>query len=1284
MLRRSNKTLIRSCTFLVLMTLLSMAIPGHAHRGYEPGRRVGISPMDISGGGSPSAHHRSGNRLAEDFSTIEHIDMSNTTVIIDTLGGRVRLRGMGNPRSNIRDVTNADHTVGHSGFNSMAVDENGRYYHLDAGSGTTVYIFSDWTDYFQSRQHADTLLVPESQHSTQMFVANGHLYTSSESSDNLRKVRLADKAIVQSNIRHARTSNWGWRGVRQQGVACDGTYIYTWCDTTLKIWDLNENLLRTVNGLPNKQGYSTCFAVGHFFYCVQYSQARISHRVDADSGTVHQYTNEVFISNSYVVDASYDYFHNRLFTGLGWQNTYALDNVARVWGDQEGFTNGTIQSKSLSDAPHSIGSARVGYFEDTPADTRIIYNITNDGENWVRVKNNTEIFFDQLASDLRWNASLYTNSTSVTPGIKSLDIRWNFVDAPAPSAPSEEVWQGDFTPVLSWEFRDPDEGDGQSHYRVEVYGDRGLADMIYDSDWINSSDGLHEVGCNLSDGIYHWRVSTKDCRHAAGNFSGARILMIDVTGPLGSILIEEGAETVNDKLVGLFINGTDNGSGIVEMRIINERGTVGPWEEYANEKAIALEEVDGLKTIGVQFRDDAGIVSETFNDTIYLDLEGPGNMKVGSPTHSDPERYYNNTEPVFQWEPPGDVAGIKGYSYTYDDRPDSVPTKILYTSNGDITGTRPEDFPGLGEGSWYFHITPCDIYDQWGNTTHFRFNIDTIHPRMVETGPPEGSWFNTTAVSVNAVFSELGGSGLDVDSVQFSVALGGGVFGVWESDGIETEVVERDPSDNPVKVSVKTVAELSEGAGNRVRWRCADLAGNEFVSPATVIKVDITPVTFGSPVPSEDETFTETSVICGITVSDCGSGVDGRSIEYCRSFYGDHSSLFVNWTPAGSSLMKDEIEVLLELEFEPGRDNYVKWRAGDIAGNGMSYSKPVRLSINSAPVPCIGSPLDDSENEGGVPVRLSANGSLDPDGDELAFYWEVRNASTKNVVFGANGRNVETSILAEGAYRVILWVDDGSGQNISTKIDMTVLAVRDTGGGGMGGGTNEDIPELGPSGGFPLIPILIICAVVFILTLIGILIAVRRKKRNKKGKAVPTAASECQGHPYPRGEYSPSGHPGYVPDQQYRAFPPHHGAAGEVRPTGQTPSPSGMQQPPPRMPPWDAGGLNRNGALGPMQRTARLPCSLPPVQTDPGTQYRNIPALPPAPASLPSLPLITDAAQIQSVSGVQPPAPASLASLPPVPGVAQASPLSEIRTSPFVEDAGPAGGTPEAGSDPLA
>jgi len=710
-----------------------------------------------------------------------------------------------------------------------------------------------------------------------------------------------------------------------------------------------------------------------------------------------------------------------------------------------------VQSRPLVNTWKAVGAARLTFFHNIPDGTDITYRMTADGEHWVNATNGSNIIFDHIGSQLKWNATMTTTHEDIGPYIDKVIVEYDFVDDPEPHRPGSGVWTGSSTPKLEWNFTDPDRGDHQSEYLIEVFNDTEMEDQVYNSSWVNSTKPEHTVAEPLADGIYHWRVRTRDAFHGWGNYSELKRIKIDVTKPVGSIVIEEDVHSVNEQLVDLAITASDHGSGISDMQIVNDEGRPGPWEDFKTEKRVALSNSDGLKKVVVRFRDSAGIVSVDYNDTVYYDLKGPADVIVTSPTHQDQAVYYNSTSPLFQWEPPYEETEIKGYSYLVDSSQYTEPGKVLYNLNGGITGTELGEFTGFKDGSWYFHITPCDIYDQWGNSTHFRFNIDTTPPSISELKPESSRWFNITGIKVSAVFTDMDGFGLDPATIQYSYRPSGGSYSPWTSEGMEYEIRSEGIGGNPVRIYANAEVTLEEGSENAVRWRITDIAGNGPVhSQPLPVNIDRSPVTFSDPVPQEDEIFEEEEVECGITISDgAGSGVDGKTMEYSISRWGSDPGLFRNWTTVKNTMVRDRIDVLLSIEFEPGKNNFIRWRARDAVGNDHAYSEPVRVWVNSPPVPVIMTPREWTVIHTGDNLQLNATGTCDNEDVELLYYWEIKNRTTKRVVEKAWGPRTSVILDESGKHIVYLYVDDQHGCNESVKMDIDVLPV--SGGGGKPG-----------------------------------------------------------------------------------------------------------------------------------------------------------------------------------------------------------------------------------------
>jgi fibronectin type 3 domain-containing protein len=115
---------------------------------------------------------------------------------------------------------------------------------------------------------------------------------------------------------------------------------------------------------------------------------------------------------------------------------------------------------------------------------------------------------------------------------------------------------------------------------------------------------------------------------------------LDKTAPTGSLQINEGARATPSTSVTLSITSTDATSGIYQVRFSND----GVWdvEQWQTPKSIEtwiLDSEDGAKTVYCEIRDNAGLVSVSYSDTIILDTSAPeGSMQI-----NDGTAYLNTT-----------------------------------------------------------------------------------------------------------------------------------------------------------------------------------------------------------------------------------------------------------------------------------------------------------------------------------------------------------------------------------------------------------------------------------------------------------------------------------------------------------------------------------------------------------------------------------------------------------------------------------------------------------------
>jgi hypothetical protein len=183
---------------------------------------------------------------------------------------------------------------------------------------------------------------------------------------------------------------------------------------------------------------------------------------------------------------------------------------------------------------------------------------------------------------------------------------------------------------------------------------------------------------------------------------------IDKTPPKISVTIDEGFKDAFSTTVTLTLSMTDEPSGPTtlapsgyiwgvpsgpsDMRVSNDGHVWSPWEPIANEKTWLMTSGGGMKTVYVQARDNAGLVSEPFSDTINL---------ITTKDSAAPATKIT-------------VNGEKN-------------TQGVYTSAVAITLSAVDDLSGVGlteysfgENNWTTYANPIPLYAEGQTTISYR------------------------------------------------------------------------------------------------------------------------------------------------------------------------------------------------------------------------------------------------------------------------------------------------------------------------------------------------------------------------------------------------------------------------------------------------------------------------------------------------------------------------------------------------------------------------------------
>ncbi len=158
---------------------------------------------------------------------------------------------------------------------------------------------------------------------------------------------------------------------------------------------------------------------------------------------------------------------------------------------------------------------------------------------------------------------------------------------------------------------------------------------IENTDNINCATGSYEpyssqkAGWLLGDSSGETTVSA--CfKDAAGNTVSVRdSVTLDLDNPTGTLSINEGETITAERMVTLSLsNIADATSSVTQMRVTNAPSFGSQeWEAFTAERSWTLASTNGLQTVRVQIRDEAGNSTE-LTDDIVLDNQSPENVVI--------------------------------------------------------------------------------------------------------------------------------------------------------------------------------------------------------------------------------------------------------------------------------------------------------------------------------------------------------------------------------------------------------------------------------------------------------------------------------------------------------------------------------------------------------------------------------------------------------------------------------------------------------------------------------
>jgi hypothetical protein len=321
-----------------------------------------------------------------------------------------------------------------------------------------------------------------------------------------------------------------------------------------------------------------------------------------------------------------------------------------------------------------------------------------------------------------------------------------------------------------------------------------------------------------------------------------------------------------------------------------------------------------------------------------------------------------------------------------------------------------------------------------GNTTspHYRVMTDVTVPTFRGFRPREDEATNDTRVMCSVHVSDgAKGSGVDLSSMEYRKLMSpppgetaSSEWSGWTSCGLEGVI-----NDGWTSFTI----DLAYGDDNRVQVRFHDSAGNGpvFSSEQRVV-VDVEAPEIRVVSPDIGKKQPSTPVRITITIEDAVSGVDPNKVWYRYGVEGNDS--LGEWTRSENATGGERLTINISLDLTEGKDNRLQIRASDLVGNTRT-SDVLALWVNSRPSALIRSPTEGSTKFAGDSIKLSGEGSSDPDEDPLNYTWFL-DGSVDPVAFGRRA----SLRMQPGEHTLSLRVTDDDGAEDVATVDFEVTS----------------------------------------------------------------------------------------------------------------------------------------------------------------------------------------------------------------------------------------------------
>ena len=396
----------------------------------------------------------------------------------------------------------------------------------------------------------------------------------------------------------------------------------------------------------------------------------------------------------------------------------------------------------------------------------------------------------------------------------------------------------------------------------------------------------------------------------AGNSSGSITdsIVLDTTGPTGSISINGGATYATSTSVTLNLSATDATSGISEMRFRNSGGSWSAWEPYGTSKAWILISGDGSKTVYVEYADHAGNSSTSYGDSIILDTGDPtGTISINSGA-----TFATSTSVTLNLTASDATAGVDDMHFS-----DNGST---WTAWEPYNSSKSWILPG-GDGTKTVYVQYRDHAGRVSSSFSDTIILDTTAPTGSISINSGASYVNTTAVTLNLTASDAGSG---VDEMRFSDD--GSTWTAWEPYGTTKAWV------------------LPGGDGSKTVFvQYQDVLGHTSGNYSDSIVLDTVP-------PGVDITSPETSIPLFFDVSWSGTDATSDVASFDIQYKVGTGGTYADWLP-GTALTSAQFGPSSPVTVARGEVYVFRLRAWDNAGNVSDYAlSPETVTLVPYPI----------------------------------------------------------------------------------------------------------------------------------------------------------------------------------------------------------------------------------------------------------------------------------------------------------------------------------------------